>query len=77
MDYVWFRKSLSGWYWKPITWQGRAVMFVWAMSNIWYFLDVDADAHSASDTLLGFAPFFVLSTLALLFVIHKKSERWI
>ena len=75
MEHIWFRKTANGLCWKPISWQGWAVTVVWAFANGWYLRKVDGTSHSISDTLLGYAVFFIVSTLVLLFVIRKRCDR--
>ena len=75
MEKIWFRKSKDGLYWRPITWHGWTLGFIWAAANIWYFLKVDLVSVSANQTLLDAAPFFVLSTIILLVLVHCHTDR--
>lgn len=75
MDNVWFRKSKNGMYWMPVAWQGWLLKGVWFLSNIWYFRQINSVSHSLSDTLLNFALYFIVSTLALVLIIRNRCGR--
>ena len=72
---MWFRKTFDGRLWRPITWQGWTITTLWILVNVWYFARVDSQAHSASDTLLGVGPFFVVSTILYLVIIRTHCGR--
>ncbi|MBI3685154.1 hypothetical protein HY250_02000 [Candidatus Azambacteria bacterium] len=59
MKQYWFRpKRFWGWWaaYYPVSWQGWAVFCVAALALLFTFARADADSHSASDTLIRFAP---------------------
>ena len=72
---IWFRAKRYGWGWTPTTWQGWLVLAVWILLNVWWFRSVDAQSHSVSDTLIGVAPLFILSTVIFLALCYTKGER--
>lgn len=71
----WFRPRDYGWGWRPNTWEGWAVIALWVVGNICLFRYMDAGSHSASDTILSFAPLFVAS-IVLLIVISARTSDW-
>ena len=76
-DYVWFRKTFDGLFWRPVSVEGWIVTAIWAVSNIWYFRKAEAATHSVSDTFIEFGFFAILSTLVLLAIVHHtKGRRW-
>ena len=42
---------------------------------IWDFLRIDKYSHLASDTLINFAPHFIILTLILIIICYKRGER--
>lgn len=75
MERIWFRKTIDGLLWKPVAWQGWVVLCVWCFVNMWKLIQIDAVSHSASDTLLNAAPFFIVTTLVYLLIVRKTSGR--
>lgn len=75
MKQNWFETKTYGIGWKPITWQGWAVSLTYLAFIIATFMWVDRASHSASDTLIGFAPFFIFSTSISVFISRVKSEK--
>ena len=71
----WFRKADNGLYWRPISWQGNAVTIVWGLLNIRWFFKADSTANSISDTLIAFAPYFIVSTLVFVTIIRYNTDR--
>jgi hypothetical protein len=71
----WFKAKDYGWGWYPSSIEGWIVLALYIGINIWNFLRIDSQSHSASDTLLPFViqAFFV--TLLLIFICFKKGER--
>jgi len=71
----WFRAKWYGWGWYPATWQGWAVMLVWLLGVVKLFLGIDANSHSASDTLIGFFPGLITLVLLLILVCYLTGEK--
>ncbi len=71
----WFETKAYGIGWKPVTWQGWAVSLTYLVFIIAAFMWVDRSSHSASDTLIGFAPFFVFSTSLSTLISYAKAEK--
>jgi hypothetical protein len=72
---VWFRAKRYGYGWYPASFEGWVVMLVWFMINVKYFITTDTLSHSGSDTLIGFAPTFIITTIILLIICYKKGEK--
>jgi len=64
MKNQWFKKA--GWLYIPSSWEGIIVCLALALFCVHIFLFVDADSHSASDTLYGVFPFIVPAFLLYL-----------
>jgi|GEM_PF-2657177 hypothetical protein len=47
-------------------WYDWVLVVIWAVLNVWWFVHVDSASQSASDTLIGIAPIFIVSTLVFL-----------
>jgi L-threonylcarbamoyladenylate synthase len=78
MKKLWFRRKTYGYGWTPVSWEGWAALAVYIALNVFAFLAVDAREHSASDTLINFAPRFLLLTLIFYIVAFCTGEkpRW-
>ncbi len=72
---LWFRAKRFGWGWTPITWQGWLITLFYIMAITYPALKIDKQAHSGSDALIGFAPYFIFFTTILLIICYKKGER--
>ncbi len=77
-QHYWFKRKLYGWGWTPATWQGWVVLLVFIVAIAKRFILLDANSHSASDTLrpLIIETFFL--TVALIAICYKKGEppKW-
>jgi hypothetical protein len=75
---LWFRRKLYGWGWYPISWQGWAIIAVYAFLIAFIFSSIDAVQHSNSDVLINFVPRLIILTAILIFICYKKGEkpRW-
>ncbi len=72
---IWFRAKEYGWGWYPVTWQGWLVLAAYIFFNVWNFLRLDADSHSASDTLRPFIFQTLILTVLLILICHRKGEK--
>ncbi|MFA6392897.1 MAG: hypothetical protein WCW54_02345 [Candidatus Paceibacterota bacterium] len=68
---LWFRRKLYGWGWTPTTWEGWAVVFVWAVIFISIMSKMD---HEGLKNIF----FAIVSVALLIFICYKKGEkpRW-
>ncbi len=64
----WFKRKSYGWGLVPVTWQGSLVTALYVTILVKFFLVIDARSHSVSDTLIGFAPLFIVTSLIFMFV---------
>jgi hypothetical protein len=72
MKTPWFRAS--GWFYRPVSWQGHACVVAFAWFCVQAFMAVDQHSHSASDTLFGVFPYVVPAFLLLNWLAGKKSD---
>ena len=76
MKMIWFKRFWGGLCEVPITWHGWLITFIWAFINVWYFVGIDSKSHSGSDTLIGIAPVFIVtSTIYALVARFTDSKR--
>ncbi|MCX7177161.1 MAG: hypothetical protein NT159_25230 [Proteobacteria bacterium] len=73
MKRTWFIQF--GWVYRPVSWQGVALVLCFLAFCIQVFVAVDRHAHSASDTLFGIFPFVVPAAILLYWVASKTSSN--
>ena len=71
----WFIARLYGWGWKPVSWQGWLVTFVYALGVGFIFVRAYINTASVSNFLFWFLPSFIVITLMLLFICYTKGEK--
>ncbi len=76
---LWFKAKRFGWGWTPISWQGWLVTLVYVafladtiINTTKYDKNV---SNSASDTLIFFAPTFIIYTILFLGICYMKGEK--
>lgn len=74
----WFRAKKYGYGWYPITWQGWAVVALYAYAVTTQAVALDAQAHSVSDVLFKFLPHFYILTVFMIIIGSAMGEpaRW-
>lgn len=72
---LWFRAKRYGWGWTPTSWEGWLIMIVYILFLMHTFRTTDAIQHSGSDTLISFAPRFIIATVILLVICYSKGEK--
>ena len=79
MKKLWFARKGYGWGWYPANWQGWLVILIYIAVLIYIFRKADVASYSGSDTLISFAPKFLLVTAILYFICWKTGEklRWL
>ncbi|MES2088234.1 MAG: L-threonylcarbamoyladenylate synthase [Patescibacteria group bacterium] len=75
MKKIWFKRKKYGWGWTFGTWESYAVLALYVLLLVYIFRLVDLGSHSGSDTLLNFAPRFLLLTTALYLLCWLKGEK--
>ena len=73
-QHYWFKAYNSGYGWYPHTWQGWLTIILYLGFLIHSFMQVDANSHSVSDTLIRFLPRFLLFTALLIIITYLKGE---
>jgi len=74
----WFKRKLYGWGWTFGTWESFVVIAFYGVANVFTFVAIDKHSHSGSDTLINFAPMFLMLTALLYLVCYWRGEkpRW-
>lgn len=75
MKKLWFKSKKYGWGWQPVTWQGWLAIFAYITFVIMTFVRIDANSHSASDTLISFLPRVFLATALLIILCLVTGEK--
>jgi hypothetical protein len=73
MNAAWFKPF--GWIYRPVSWQGWALLVLTLAFCLQVFLAIDRHSHSASDTLYGVFPYFVCVAGLLNWVASKTAQR--
>jgi hypothetical protein len=68
----WFKEK-SGLVWYPVSWEGVITSVIYVTVIILSFMWTDGRSHSVSDTLISFAPIFIIITGLFLIICYKKS----
>lgn len=71
MPRLWF--APWGWIYRPVSWQGLALVILAVSFCIQVFVAVDRQSHSVSDTLYGVFPYIVPTLIVLTWVASKAS----
>ncbi len=71
----WFKAKRFGWGWTPCSWEGWAVMLLYLCALVPQFIVIDQNSHSNSDTLIGFAGYFIPLTIFFLVICYLKGEK--
>ena len=71
MSTAWFRRW--GWIYRPISWQGVAVLLLTLAFCVNVFVAIDRSSHSVTDTLYGVFPYIVCSFGVLNWIADRSS----
>lgn len=71
---LWFKAKRYGWGWYPISWEGWVIILMYVAVITKGFVLADINSHSDSDTLIVFAPIFIVATGLLLVICYRKGE---
>jgi uncharacterized membrane protein (DUF2068 family) len=74
----WFKKKIFGWGWTPATWQGWAVILLFALIILWMALGFSSIENPGASEILAFTIELVLVISLLIYISRKKGEkpRW-
>ena len=79
-DKLWFKAKRYGWGWYPVSWEGWLILLAYTILIIIPAVKINDTAHSGSDALIAFAPYFIILTGLLLVICYRKGEvpgwRW-
>jgi hypothetical protein len=77
-DKKWFKRKLYGYGWTPASGEGWLVLVLYIVFNTKNFLEIYSVSESTKDSLLSFAPLFILSTALLICICIRYGEkpRW-
>lgn len=73
MKIPWLKNKTYGYCWVPATWQGWAIITIWALLNLGTCLWLAHNSTTKTEALVSFLPAFILLTLLLITIIHKTS----
>ena len=74
----WFKAKLYGWGWVPVRWEGWVTLIAFIAILFFNFFRLDANSHSASDTIRPFIIQTAVLVALLLYICWRKGEkpRW-
>ena len=73
--FIWFKRTPGGLIYLPVSWQGWAATAVYLDLVVEMFLRIDNHSHSASDTLIVFAPPFIEISILFILLCRASSTR--
>ncbi|MGE5108948.1 MAG: hypothetical protein ACM3H8_15520 [Sphingobacteriales bacterium] len=56
MKSIWFKKT--GWLYVPVHPMGLLITIIAVAFNVWFFIAIDRNSHSVSDTFIHFFVYF-------------------
>lgn len=74
---LWFKRKMFGWGWTPVTWQGWAVIAVYALAMIAFAFTIDENSPTREVFFTFIFPATLLTVL-LIRICYRKGEspRW-
>ena len=63
-----------GWFYLPVSVPGCILALVYLAVNVQLFLAIDRHAHSVSDTLIGFFPYFISLSVFYWWIASHTSQ---
>ncbi len=74
----WFKAKTYGWGWYPINWKGCITLLIFVALEVFIFIKIDSNSHSASDTLINFIPITLFLSILLILICYLTGEkpRW-
>lgn len=71
METTWFKKF--GWIYIPVHFMGLIISLGSIVVAVWFFLAIDKNSHSASDTLINFFVYFTCVAFWWKWIAEKTS----
>jgi len=71
----WFKRRLYGWGWVPVSWQGWLFILAWISLFVQFFLIIDKNSHSSSDTIITMIIPSVLLFIILFLIGYGTGEK--
>ena len=71
---IWFKRRLYGWGWRPVTWQGWALLGLWLALDVFFALSVDENSPPREVFFTFILPVTLL-TAALIHICFVVGER--
>ena len=71
----WFKRKLYGLGWVPVKWQGWLFIFAWVGLFIQFFILIDKNSHSVSDTLIRMIIPSIFLLVILFLIGYKTGEK--
>ncbi len=72
MKSTWFKKE--GWLYLPVSMAGWMLTIAALAMAVWFFLVIDHNSHSVSDTLINFFVYFTCVAFWWKWIAEKTSE---
>lgn len=74
----WFAAKNYGWGWNPETWQGWFIIGIYIALNVGFFILIDQQSHSISDTFYEFIQKagILLGLLILTCFLFGEDPEW-
>ena len=70
----WFKAKLYGWGWAPVKWQGWVIILIYTIAIILFAYTINENS-SKREIIFNLILPFVLLTVALTWICHKKGEK--
>lgn len=72
---LWFKAKCFGWGWRPVTWQGWAIIAMYVFALTANFIFVNNHVDSNSDFLIQFFPQTYILTIFLIIICYATGEK--
>jgi len=73
METTWFKKF--GWTYIPVHIWGLIITLGVIAADVWFFMAIDRNSHSVSDTLINFFVYFTCTAFWWKWVAEKTSNE--
>ena len=72
METIWFKRL--GWLYVPIHFIGVLITLIAIMACVWFFIAIDRNSHSVSDTLINFFVYLSCTAFWWKWIADKTSR---